>query len=187
MSTLLLRRRRLIDRSSAMSMAVLLLALLASVAWWTMGPSYQSPGFQFGAPTFGPLPDGQMFALVRSVSPTSVVVDPAMVLTGEAAVAAAISDGIIPSDGALPNDVYIDNLEEESIAVPLAPDIRISVLSYDSTGRISPTEVTVGQFMTSLDGGYAGVAIYRLDAGAFPMIVQIRNGVVAGLVQPYMP
>ena len=54
----------------------------------------------------------EQFGFARTLTGGTLVFDPAEMLTGDEAVAAAREDGIIGADEDLPNDFYIRNLDK---------------------------------------------------------------------------
>ena len=85
--------------------------------------------------------DGDQFALVNDVTAGVVTLDPAMLLTGDAAVEAARADGVIGPDEDLPNDFYISNPVKESLQVPIRMDATCRLYGFDSEGALMDVEV----------------------------------------------
>ncbi len=164
--------------------AATLLALTASYV--TMGNPADPIDARVAARVIGPLPDGESFALIRSITGDGFVVDPAWLLVGEDAEAAARADGVISHDQELSGGTYIRNHESETITVPVAPDAEFVVLTYDTDGGISPVTVDMTQLRIMFEGGPAAWPTYGLTAGAFPVILEFDAGRVVGFIQPYL-
>lgn len=133
------------------------------------------------------LADGTTFVWVREVTDDGLVVDPAEVLTGEAARAAAEEDGVIGPGEDLPNDIYIKNNDTDTVRVVTAPDAELTVLTFDDSGNIVEENIKLHELEVAFTGDYAGHVIYGLVAGEFPVTVTVKDGVVTGFVQLYLP
>lgn len=131
--------------------------------------------------------DGDMFAYLTAVDGDSIIVDPAAMLTGDAAREAAEEDGVIRPGQDLPNDFYIQNHEPGPLSIGVAPGVGVTVLTYDSSGGITETEIGLAQLATAFTGEYTGVAIYGLEAGAFPVTLSIEDNQVTAITQIYLP
>jgi hypothetical protein len=131
--------------------------------------------------------DGDMFAYLTAVDGDSIVIDPAAILDGDAAREAAEKDGVIQPGQDLPNDFYIQNHEPGPLSIGVAPGVGVTVLTFDSNGSISQTEIGLAQLATAFTGEYVGVPIYGLDAGAFPVTLTVEDNQVTAITQVYLP
>lgn len=163
-----------------------LVGIALGFGWWA-GTSEPRPAP--AAPPVSPaaLPDGEMFAYVTAVGGNSLTIDPALLLTGDAAREAAERDGVIAPGQELPDDFYIVNGEPGPLEIGVAPGARLTVLTYDSGGDITEAEIALVTLANSLTGEYAGVTIYGLDAGRFPVTLSVADGVATGMTQVYLP
>lgn len=135
----------------------------------------------------GPLPDGEMFGFIRRLDSSAVVIDPAWLLVGPKAVAAAIEDGAITVADQLPDEVYVRNRSLEEIHIDLVADPTLVVLIYDDKGGLAEQRVSIGELLAAFDGGPSEHPIYAVDPQAFPVLLDVDNGAVVGFRQPYLP
>lgn len=149
----------------------------------------QSPPVVVEEPVSAPLPipDGEMFGFVTAVDAASVTFDPARMLSGQEAREAATADGAIGPGQDVPNDFYIDNPDADLLGLPVADDLQPTVLTFDSGGDITETDITLSELAVAFTGDYPGVAIYGLVAGEFPMTVVVDEGTVVEMTQVYLP
>lgn len=133
------------------------------------------------------LPDGETFAHINEVGTASVTVDPALLLSGQEARAAAESDGMIAPGEDLPNDFYIQNTEPAPVVVGVEPDADVTVLTFDSAGGITEADIALSDLATAFTAEYSGVAIYGLVAGEFPVHLTIEEGAVVEIHQVSLP
>jgi hypothetical protein len=134
-----------------------------------------------------PLGDGEHFGFIRDVGPGVLVFDPAELLTGEAAVEAAREDGVVGEGEDLPNDFYIDDPESETVDLPIAGDVVVSLLGFDTSGAIEPTTVTPDALLGLWDGSEDADGFYGFVVGELPVRVVIAGGIVATVTQEYLP
>lgn len=106
------------------------LGLLAAWGAFTLSPDDQPPP----SPTVAGMPGGETFAYLVEVGSDSVTIDPARMLTGEQARAAAAEDGVIGPNEDLPNDFYIVNPDPGPTSVDVDPEATVTVLAFDSAG-----------------------------------------------------
>lgn len=133
------------------------------------------------------LPDGEVFAYINEVGGAEITVDPALMLTGEEARAAAEADGVIGPGEDLPNDFYIRNTDPGPLTVGVADDADLVVLTFDSGGSITETSIALADLVVAFTGDYPGVPIYGLVAGEFPVTLTVEGGTVTGFTQVYLP
>lgn len=131
--------------------------------------------------------DGDMFAFINAIDGDSITIDPAAMLTGDEAREAAEGDGFISPGQDLPGDFYIQNNEPGPLSIGVAPDIEVTVLTFDSGGNVTETEIGLAQLATAFTGEYTGVAIYGLNAGEFPVTLTVEDNVVTAITQVYLP
>jgi hypothetical protein len=150
------------------------LGLLAAWGAFTLSPDDQPPP----SPTVAGMPAGETFAYLVEVGSDSVTIDPARMLTGEQARAAAAEDGVIGPNEDLPNDFYIVNPDPGPTSVDVDPEATVTVL-----------EIPIGlsDLAAAFRGEDPGMEIYGLVPGEFPVTVVIENGTVQSIEQTYLP
>lgn len=188
------RRRSSIGTGAIVLLAVLaLLAVVLIVAvlgglFWFGSSSEGSPPEPVTSYLPGvALPDGETFAFITEIGEGTITADPARFLTGEEARRAAQADGIIEPGEDLPNDFYIANTEPGPLSIRVAADTEVTVLSFDTTGSITETDIPLSDLARAFTGDYSGVAIYGLVAGEFPVDLTVENGTVVDVEQVYLP
>lgn len=159
------------------------LGLLAAWGAFTLSPDDQPPP----SPTVAGMPAGETFAYLVEVGSDSVTIDPARMLTGEQARAAAAEDGVIGPNEDLPNDFYIVNPDPGSTSVDVDPDATVTVLAFDSAGAMVESPIGLSDLAAAFRGEDPGVEIYGLVPGEFPVTVVIENGTVQSIEQTYLP
>ncbi len=132
------------------------------------------------------IPDGQMFVWLAEIGSEELVVDPAQLLTGQEARDAAEADGVTGAGEDVPNDVYIRNIEDESMFIGVHPDVRVTVLTFDTNGAINETPISLADLADAFSGAPDPV-IYGLVAGEFPVALTVENGTVVEIEQVYLP
>jgi hypothetical protein len=135
----------------------------------------------------GVLSDGEYFVFVRGLEDGMLIVDPAEVLTGEAAILAARQDGVIGADEALPNDVYIRNETEERLLVAPAPDVIVVLFGFSGTGALTETTISYDEFSALLLGNASADAYYGFIPGQLAATATVRDRVLMHLDQFYLP
>lgn len=135
------------------------------------------------------LTDGTWFGWVRvEVTDGSVqlLIDPADMLTGERARAAAVAAGVIAPHEDLPNDFFIDNPTRDVFRHLVTGDATLIVRS-----AVDPAEdisLTPADFHRLFEGTYEGELIYGIIPGqSIPMNVTIVGGKVTAASQVYLP
>lgn len=165
---------------------VLVIGTLA--AFVTFGRETDGQSEPVPAPTpSAALPDGEVFAFINEVGGAEITVDPALMLTGEQARAAAEADGVIAPGEDLPNDFYIQNADPGPLTVGVTDDAELVVLTFDASGSIVETPIALADLAEAFTGDYPGVAIYGLVAGEFPVTLTVEGGMVTGFTQAYLP
>ena len=140
-----------------------------------------------GATSQAGLPDGESFVFVTGAGDGTLAVDRAELLTGEAARAAAVEDGLIGSDEDLPNDFYIRNQHVESVQVGVAEAAAMTVWRFDGGGQLVEDSIEPTAFAGLFaDSGSSG-EVYGFDPAAFPVTLDVEDGVVTRLSQVYLP
>lgn len=107
----------------------------------------------------------------------TIVLDPAVLLSGEEAVEAARVDGQLPPDGTLPNDFYVDDDEATTIRFGVADDVKVAL--YDCTSHCELQPVSAAAF---LDG--------RVQPHGGPnalVSLLVRDGDVVRVAELYLP
>lgn len=141
--------------------------------------------------TVPPLADGATFAFVADVSEGVFTVDPAIFFSDiDEANEAAWEDGEIRPDQDLPNPFYIRNTDEEALGVPVDPDGRFAVLTYDARGSFTETEVT----LEDLEALFAADPATLMEEGKYfsfvlplPMDLVTEDGRMIEARQVYIP
>jgi hypothetical protein len=131
------------------------------------------------------LPDGQVFAWILAVD-GGLVVDPALVLSGEEARLQAIADGVIPDGEDLPNDIYLYNPTSEAIMVRVADDVKWLVIAPGADGGLASRETDLETISSILAGGDTG-DIYGLTPEFMPFDLLVIDGVVVEISERYLP
>lgn len=140
-------------------------------------------------PTPTPLPsfpDGETSAWITGVSDLTITVDPAEMLSGQAAHDAAVEEGAIAPGEDLPNDYYIANPIREAVEVSVADTARVTVFALDTTGAIVEAEIS----LVDLAAAFAGdgeFSVYGLDPSAFPVTLTVEGGGVTAISQVFLP
>jgi hypothetical protein len=139
------------------------------------------------------LSDGEHFGLVRQVTADSITFDPAVVLTGQAALDAARADGAIGPNETLDSDFYISLVEPHKVQVKVNPAASVMLL-VSNTSPMSDEVVTYSQFVRFWQGTEDATRFYgplgvnaELGSGALPMNVTVWNGQVQSGKQFYLP
>jgi hypothetical protein len=131
--------------------------------------------------------DGDQFALVNDVTAGVVTLDPAMLLTGDAAVEAARADGVIGPDEDLPNDFYISNPVKESLQVPIRMDATCRLYGFDSEGALMDVEVDVATLAGLFAGTVDASAYYGFVPDLYPMHLTVTSGEITRAEALYVP
>ncbi|MCV2396452.1 hypothetical protein OEB99_19245 [Actinotalea sp. M2MS4P-6] len=127
------------------------------------------------------LADGDHTGFVRGYDGTTIEFDPAPILTGADALAAAQADGVDVSEG-LPNDFYIP-LGAGVVQLETSPDLTIALL--DNTDISVTHDVDAATFQAFLAGDAPDWAIGSPDA--LFATLRVSNGVVVAVRQFYLP
>lgn len=135
------------------------------------------------------LSDGSWFGWVRveqAATGVELIVDPAAILTGDEAHAAAVAAGVIAPHEDLPNDFFVDNPARESFTNLVSPDATMVVQS-----AVDPAEqiyLTPEDLHRLFNGTYEGHLIYGMIPGqSIPMTLTVANGLVTAANQVYLP
>ena len=103
--------------------------------------------------------------------------DDALVLSGGEAIEAAREDGQLPPDGTLPNDVYIDDDEDDVSVLQAADDLTVEL--YDCTA---------GCELRVVDGDAFLRGVVHAFGGAQPMVsLELNGGIVTAIREIYLP
>jgi hypothetical protein len=131
--------------------------------------------------------DGEYFGFVRQVAADALVFDPAELLSGEAAVAAARADGAIGPTEELPNDFYIRNPEKEEVRLEVHPSARFTLIGLTSTGELADEVVSLGELAKLWSGADDTSQYYGFAVGELPMTLIVSDGAVTEAAQQYLP
>ncbi len=165
-----------------MAVAGLALALIAAACGGSSEPATPIP-----TPA---LEDGKFFAFVTvgedEAGVTTLGVDLATMLSGEAARKAAVEDGVIAEGEDLPNDFYIDNDEKAYELLQVSDTSEISVISGNDTTRM--VKIDLDDLEALFDGTYGGEPVYGIVANQpIAMDVVISQGKISSLAAVYLP
>ena len=130
----------------------------------------------------------EQFGFVRSLTGGTLVFDPAEMLTGDEALAAAREDGIIGADEDLPNDFYIrnpDQNDEWQISVGSAAEFVL--IGLDASGALTDSPVSAAEFEALLSGSADSSGFYGFVPGDLPMALVLIGDTVTGGSQTYLP
>lgn len=183
MATLSHRGAPSADPREATAALVMMVVLAVYVAWRIAGALPSPPDLGTAAPA--PIPDGNAFVFVEAATIDGLVVDVATVYSGDAARTAALADGAIETHEMPANGVYIRNPDHTSVTIDVADDATFTVLSQEHDGSLSERQLTFEELAESLSGD--GPDIFGMQPDRLPATVFVKNGIVTGLVQHYLP
>lgn len=134
--------------------------------------------------------DGEWFAMVivgeDETAEMTLGVDLAEMLSGQAAIDAAIEDGFIGEGEDLPNDFYIRNPDLVYELLHLADEPQIVVLSGDDPSR--GVLIDRSQLAELYEGTYVGEPVYGVvPHEPMPMNVTVRRGEITVASMVYLP
>ena len=120
---------------------------------------------------------------------TTVGVDPAEMLTGEAAVTTARQDGEIGQDEDLPNDFYIRNPDESATEFTVSPDVVVTLQACYQGGDCVVTEQVDLATWSVLLGAEEnpGLEWDWYGAGSLPYEFTVTNETVTEIREVYLP
>ena len=120
---------------------------------------------------------------------TTVGVDPADMLTGEAAVAAARQDGEISQNEDLPNDFYIRNPDESTIEFAVSPDVVVTLQAcYPGGDCVVSEQVDLATWSVLLGAEEnPGLEWDWYGAGSLPYEFTVTNETVTEIHEVYLP
>lgn len=130
----------------------------------------------------------EQFGFARSLTGGTLVFDPAEMLTGDEAAAAAREDGIIGADEDLPNDFYIRNLDKtDEWQLAVGSGTEFVLIGFDAADALTDLPVSAGEFEALLSGLVDSSDFYGFVPGDLPMtLVLIADSVTTGS-QTYLP
>lgn len=134
------------------------------------------------------LPDGEItgWVTIDPSAPGVLTVDQVDILTGRDAHDAAVDAGAIDADEDLPNDMFVDNPDDETVDISLADDAVITMISAVTPDRM--VEVSVTDLVSLVDGTYEGTPIYGIVPGApVLMRVTVDGGAATSVAAVYLP
>lgn len=120
---------------------------------------------------------------------TTVGVDPADMLTGEAAVAAARQDGEISQNEDLPNDFYIRNPDESTIEFTVSPDVVVTLQAcYQGGDCVVSEQVDLATWSVLLGAEENPELEWDwYGAGSLPYEFTVTNETVTEIHEVYLP
>jgi len=139
------------------------------------------------------LPDGELFAWVTLASNSAddhvvLRIDPAELLTGQAAHDAAVDAGVIAEDEELPNDVFIVDLDDATRTVAVDDDATVTVQVAPADAPLTTITVPTDRLYDIFGGAIDGGAVYGVVPGEpLPMRLTIAQGTVTAAEHVYLP
>ena len=138
-----------------------------------------------GATVTDPVPDGTSFGYLTAVNVggSTISIDIAELLTGDAAVKAAIEDGALePGETSIDNDYYIRNKNPKIRTAPLGPTVAINVLDNPGSPDLrSGTLSELAEALAQSAGNGSG------EAATVPIQIVASAGVVSRIDQVFFP
>lgn len=134
--------------------------------------------------------DGRHFGYVQaadaSSTPATIQVDVAEFLSGEAAQAAAVEDGVIAEGEPVPNDYYVRNPEKDVVTLDVAEDVRVTHVQCPD----SCTEGLPGRFdayAASFDDPGEKTLQDEYRGSQSQYWITVRDGEVVAIDEQYVP
>lgn len=140
-----------------------------------------------GADPGDALEDGNHFAFITGIDTGGLIVDQAVLFTGDAAIAAAVADGFIEPGEELPGEIYIRNPDETSLGMPVADEAVYTVYSLGSTGELVEREINHGLLRTIYEDPVLAAEIYGFVPDSFPVTLTVSDGLITDFKQVYLP
>lgn len=132
-------------------------------------------------------PEIEQFAFVRAIDESEVRFDPATMLTGDEAVAAARADGVLAEGEDLPNDYYISNPDTEETIAALDPNGEYSLIGFSTPGgELVNRQMSLDDLVAVLNGANPEL-FYGIIPGDVPMILTLSGETVVAAHQQYLP
>jgi hypothetical protein len=132
---------------------------------------------------------GWLRSLENTDGTTTIAVDPAEMLTGEEAVAAAREDGVIGATEDLPNDFYIRNADVSTIDLAVSPDVVVTLQACYEGGDCVTTEQVDLETWSLLLGAEEdpGLEWDWYGAGELPYEFTVEGGAISEAREQYLP
>jgi hypothetical protein len=127
---------------------------------------------------------GHVRSLVRTGGRYELRFDPALLLSGEAANAAAAEDGVVEPGEPVPNDNYTVDESPRAYTYLVADDAKVTLLVRTSPEKWGPTPVTVADLAKILDGKSDIDLFEPVDTGVW---ITVDVDTVRGVYQQYKP
>jgi hypothetical protein len=128
------------------------------------------------------LPDGRHFVRVAAVGddqdPPRLIVDLQQWFTNQAAVEAALEDGVHPAEAGI-NGYYIRNENPRWRILEVDPEAPVALTSYPYGQIDDPAMVDLGRLGSLLDGTEMDLRL--------PYWITVRDGVVVRIHEQYLP
>ena len=131
------------------------------------------------------MPNGDIKALgfIKKVSEASgkrsLEIDYALLLTGQAAVQAAIADGVIPPGGTLDNDYYIQNQSKELRTFGVSPQAKI----FTELESTDPQPVTWATFLSYWQSNASPGPTFR----TVPWWIERSGSTIVNITEQFLP
>ena len=156
-----------------------MLALLGMFVWLAAGcGATEEPD----APV-ADLPDGEHFGFLTAFTPTQLTFDPAEVLGGDEATAAAIEDGELEPGEELPNPFFLRNPDPATVDLPVAATFTAQLID---NFEIAHRPLTVDELAALYNGSDDTGWVYDL-LEHLPVDLTVEDGEVVSVVQHYLP
>jgi hypothetical protein len=127
---------------------------------------------------------GHIRSLVRTNGHAVMRFDPALLLSGVTANAAAAEDGVVSPGEAVPNDNYVVDESPRAYTYRVADDVKVTLLVRSSAEKWAPTGVSLAELERAV-GGTADLDLFEpLDSGVW---ITIRIDTVRAVHQQYEP
>jgi hypothetical protein len=140
------------------------------------------------------------FAYFDRVAADMVVADYAQFLTGQAAIDAAVEDGVTTPEEGVPNDYYIRNVNSQLRTLPVAPNALVMLVS-PAPGAVGEVAVSMTDWLALFheDGRPYDPEVEELPSGEAPHFgyfgagwgapywLTLQDGTVRQIRQQYLP
>jgi len=140
------------------------------------------------SPTPEPAPvleDGRHYVFIKTIKtgtdPKVIRFDLAAFLTGDEANEAAVEDGVIEPGDSVPNDYYVVNDNPMLRKLPLADDVKVLIVNWDSCcdSIVGELDEVAEAFKTGATEG-----LYRSISGFW---ITVKGGIVTKLEEQFVP
>ena len=127
--------------------------------------------------------EGRLFGSIKAVNATSLELDEAEFLTGEAANEAAVEDGYIEEGDTVPNDYYVDDPNQRITWLPISRDVVVELETYAEDGNVGLAPRDYTDLVCIFE---ETVPIDRSHTQAWYWVT-VTDGVVTRIEEQYVP